>query len=115
MGRQGARRRATVPARSDRIDPFALSEPWRHYVNGALQAKARFDAAVRGMRSGPLKDRLRSMGARLQDGVDDSWRIARRGHEIQAAISRLNTREVEQRLAALRHEVGDHSPPRPRR
>jgi hypothetical protein len=96
--------------RSDRIDPFALSEPWRRYVAGALAAKGRYDEVVRSMTPGPLKDRLRSMGTRLQDGVDDSWRIARRGHELQAAIRRLNTAAAESRLAMVRAELGDGSP-----
>ena len=48
--------------RGERIDPFTLGEPWRRFVQGAMQAEARFDQAVRSARSGPLRDRLEEIG-----------------------------------------------------
>src|SRR5687768_16491380 len=37
--------------KAERIDPFTLSEPWRHYVQDALQAHNRFTEAVNSARS----------------------------------------------------------------
>src|SRR6187455_661762 len=33
--------------RSDRIDPFALQDPWRSFVRDAQQSATRFSSAVR--------------------------------------------------------------------
>jgi hypothetical protein len=44
--------------RGERIDPFTLQEPWRRYVQEALQARNRFDEAVGRTRPGPLRDHL---------------------------------------------------------
>src|SRR5690606_16448147 len=37
----GARLLRRAGPRSERIDPFAVNEPWRRFVSGALQARAR--------------------------------------------------------------------------
>src|ERR687891_597027 len=65
--------------RRERIDPFTLKEPWRHYVRDALQARNRFDEAVRRTPSGPLHDHLVEIADRVHAGVEESWLIARRG------------------------------------
>src|SRR5690242_20675232 len=48
-----------------KIDPFTLAEPWRYYVRDAVQAKARFEDAVRSAKDGPMRDRLREIEARV--------------------------------------------------
>lgn len=90
------------PKREDRIDPFALSEPWRGYVQGAQSAKLRFDRTVTSTRSGPIRDRLSELSQRLDDGIGESWRIASRGDDIDAAIAELNTAQAELELGQLR-------------
>ena len=32
---------------------------------------------------GPLRERLQQLSGRLDEGIDESWRIARRGHELR--------------------------------
>lgn len=89
-----------VPKRTagDRIDPFSLREPWRHFVRDALEAQARFAHQVERTRPGPVRDRLGEMAIRFQVGVEECWRIARHGGSL-----------VEARLAiddaAIRHEL----------
>ncbi len=82
-------RSAATPQRP-RIDPFTLSEPWRRYVQRAQSAKLRYDRTVQSTRDGPMRERLASIGGRLDQGVDDCWRIASRGHDIDGARRNLD-------------------------
>jgi hypothetical protein len=84
--------------RSERIDPFALQDPWRQFVREALQARARFSDAVRQARGGPLRDRLAEISERLSTGVEESWRIARAGQALSDARRRI---DVSQAIAQL--------------
>jgi hypothetical protein len=87
------------------IDLARLRDPWRHYVREALDAQTRFARAVGGAEGGPIRDRLQSIGARIDDGVGECWRIAVRGQELEAALAQLvPAGEVEQRIAALRSQ-----------
>jgi hypothetical protein len=100
------------PKRGDRIEPFTLGDPWRSYVVGAQQSKERFDRMVRDMAAGPLKDRLADLASRLDDGVAESWRIARRGNDITGALARLDTVSAQAELAQLRRATGNAMPQR---
>jgi hypothetical protein len=94
-----------------RIDPYVLSEPWRQSVLSAQSARARFDRTVAATRPGPLKDRLTEMGRRLEDGLEDSWRVALRGDELDAAINTLNDTQARAELAELRMQVQQANSP----
>ncbi len=96
-------------AKGDRIDPFALGEPWRRFVQGALSARNRFDQAVQNSRPGPLRDRLKIIGDRVSTGVEESWRIARHGQAMADARSQVDTREAEYELAELAQSLGPRS------
>jgi hypothetical protein len=87
-------------ATKERIDPFTLSEPWRHYVRDAMQAADRFREAVRGADDGPMRDRLREIEARVTTGVAEVWRIARRGDALVDARRRVDP-------VAIRREVAE--------
>ena len=50
------------------------------------------------------------MSGRLDDGIDESWRIAQRGHEIVGAIGKIDTQSAERELADLRASIGDRPP-----
>jgi hypothetical protein len=90
----------------ERIDPFTLAEPWRHYVQDALQAHARVKEAVQGARSGPTKDRLREIDERVSTGVLEVWRIARRGHDLVDARRRLDPDAIRRDIAATEASAG---------
>lgn len=92
--------------RGERVDPFTLSEPWRHYVRDALQAHARFQEAVRGARPGPTQDRLRLIDERVATGVQEVWRIARRGDDLVEARRRLDAPAIGRRIAAIEAHTG---------
>jgi hypothetical protein len=76
--------------RAERMDPFTLNEPWRKSVIDAQVAKKRFDGAVRSADSGPLRDRLAEIGARLDEAVKQVWRIAQRGHLMAKGMKALD-------------------------
>jgi len=88
-----------APADS-RIDPFTLAEPWRRYVTDALQARARFHEAVEAANAGPMRDRLREIEGRVDTGVDEVWRIARRGHALVDARRRVDPDAIRREIAA---------------
>ena len=83
-----------------RIDPFTLGEPWRRYVTDALQARARFHEAVQSAREGPMRDRLREIEGRVDTGLDEVWRIARRGHDLVDARRRVDPDAIRREIAA---------------
>jgi hypothetical protein len=87
------------PSPTAGIDPFAVQEPWRRFVQDALASRRRFDDAVRAMDAGPLRDRLAEIGDRLDDGLQETWRVARRGHLLAAARARVDGRALEAELA----------------
>lgn len=80
------------------LDPFALRDPWRNFVIGAQSDGQRFQRTVKAMKPGPLQDRLREVSARLDEGLNDCWQIAQRGHEIDGALHELDPTAVYHKL-----------------
>jgi hypothetical protein len=95
---------AAMPGGSIRsvIDPFTLSEPWRRFVQSAQRSRAALHDTVRGASEGPLKDRLSDVAGRLDDAIEESWVIAKRGDEIDAAIKRIDPVRLRSQLDTLR-------------
>jgi len=102
----GARVALAIPrrAREERIDPFTVSEPWRHAVTDALQARSKFDQTVARARRGPLRDRLVALGLRLDHGVQECWRIARHGDTLQTALAHLDIDRIRRELAEVERD-----------
>jgi len=98
-----ARVLAAVPRNrpTERIDPFALPEPWRRFVVEALKAQVRYEQTVAGAEAGPVRDRLVAIGARIDDGVQEAWRIARRGSQLVDAREAIDADGARRELAAL--------------
>jgi hypothetical protein len=86
---------------SGHVDPFALQDPWRTFVRSAQQARRKFDEAVHGARRGPMRDRLTEIGGRVDDAVDECWRVARQGQALTDARSQLDTADAQRELASL--------------
>jgi hypothetical protein len=87
--------------RGERIDPFTLQEPWRRYVQEALQARNRFDEAVGRTRPGPLRDHLAEIAARMQTGVEECWLIAKRGQTLVDARRGIDLADVDRQLTEV--------------
>jgi hypothetical protein len=94
---------AAVPRgeRREQIDPSSLRDPWRRFVQDALQARERFGKAVKGAHSGPLRERLGQIGERVDTGVDECWRVATRGQQLTDARRGIDTSEAVRELQEL--------------
>jgi hypothetical protein len=57
-----------------------------------------------------LRDRLQQLSGRLDEGIDESWRIARRGHEIVGAIGQIDSASAQQELTELKRSIGRKQP-----
>ena len=103
----GGRVAAAVPRapRTDHIDAFALSDPWRGFVSAAQQSRRRFDSAVARAEAGPLRDRMREIGGRLDDAVRECWRIACAGDSLADARRQIDTRGVQLQLDQVQREI----------
>jgi hypothetical protein len=77
-------------ASRERIDPMSISDPWRGFVRDALDAQRRYRKAVSAANEGPLRVRLVEIGERIDAGVDECWRVARRGDALVDAIGNLD-------------------------
>jgi hypothetical protein len=84
--------------RSPRIDPFAVGEPWRNYVQAALKARARAAEAAASARTGPLRERLLEITGRIDTAVEDVWSISQRGQTLSHARRDLDPAAVRRRV-----------------
>ena len=89
-------------ARPDRIDPFTIDEPWRRLVQDALAARRQFADAVGRTLPGPIRDRLTTIGERIEDNVSEAWATARAGHALSDAYKRVDVAGAQQELDAVR-------------
>lgn len=95
-------------ARRSEIDPASVREPWRSLVRQAQRAETRFDQVLAGTDPGPLRDRLAEVDARVAVGVDECWRIARRGDELQAAVADLDVTDLRAQLQRVEADAARH-------
>lgn len=110
----GGRVALAIPkADGDKIDPFAVNEPWRHAVIDAKVAGKRFEEATRKFRSGPLQESLEAVGGRLDDAVQECWRIAKQGQLIADARKAINDREIRWELDRQTSQVPEGSTANP--
>lgn len=87
--------------RSERIDPFAVQEPWRWHVQTALANRAKVRERVDSTPAGPLRDRLAEIAARVARVADESWQIARRGQTLAEARRTIDTPAIDRKIAEL--------------
>jgi hypothetical protein len=104
--------RAAQRASSDRVDPFAVGEPWRRYVQSSQSARTRFSAAVDSTPSGPLRDRLESIGERIDEAAREIWVLAKDGHTLNGALKAVNITEINQRVASSTEALQGAAPER---
>lgn len=92
---------APSPTARSAIDPFSISEPWRRFVQGAQRSRAALDETLRGAPEGPLKSRLDDVAGRLEQAIEESWEIAKRGDQIDEAIARIDPVRLRAQLEVL--------------
>lgn len=100
---------AAVPKNKtvERVDPFDVPEPWRSCVVEALKAQVRFDQAVEATDAGPIRSRLESIGQRIDDGIREVGRIARRGTQLTAARKAVDAEAAAAELATVQRDAGE--------
>ncbi len=108
VGAWAARVFAAMPknAPTERIDPFALPEPWRGSVVEALKAQVRYRQTVEAAEKGPIRKRLESIGERIDDGIQEAWRIARRGAQLVEARRSIDDDDARKQLARVEQDAG---------
>jgi hypothetical protein len=94
-------RAARVPA----VDPFTVGEPWRRFVQAGQRSRRTFLETVKATPPGPLHDRLRSIGERLDAGLAEGWAVAKRGDQIDRSIRTLDPTSLRSRLTTLRQQA----------
>jgi hypothetical protein len=102
-----ARVALAIPRRpaEDRIRPEQLAEPWRSFVREAQNAAGRYRRAMAAAAPGPLRDRLADIGTRIDTGVLESWRVAKRGDALEGALGEMDVRAVADELRAVEAEA----------
>lgn len=90
-----------APARQN-VSPRQLADPWRSLLADVQSSRGRFDDALRGVRAGPLLDRLRGLGDRLDTAIDEAGRIARAGNTLTDGRRRIDTATLQRELAETR-------------
>lgn len=97
--------------RRSRLDPFTVGEPWRQFVQGAIRSSTKLHQTIDRADPGPLKDRMDSIADRLDDGLEETWKIARRGDEIDSSIRRLDPTALRTKLATLQERSASRPTP----
>jgi hypothetical protein len=88
--------------RRGKVDARRLPEPWAGYVREAQDAAQRYRRALSGVGQGPVAERLREIGGRVEDGVHECYRIASRGAQLDVAAAGMeDPARITERLAAL--------------
>jgi hypothetical protein len=107
-----ARVAVAIPRKApeDRVDPRSLAEPWRSFVTEAQDAARRYRQAVSTTSPGPLRERLSDIGARIDTGVVESWRVAKRGNALEGALAGLDVRGVADQLRSVEAEAARRGP-----
>jgi hypothetical protein len=103
----GGRVALAIPrnAATANIDPFGVNEPWRHAVKDSLQARARYTDAIRGFKAGPLLDALHTTGDRIDDAVNECWKVAQQGQLLSTARKRIDDRETQWELQQAASQI----------
>lgn len=88
--------------KGERIDAMSISDPWRGFVQEALDAQRRYRKAVSAATEGPMRDRLIEIGERIDEAVGECWRVARRGDALVDAIGNLDPVSARRDLDAAK-------------
>ena len=94
----------------DHIDPLALNDPWRRFVSSAQQSQRRYAEAVRSAKPGPLRDRLTQIGGRVDDALQECWRIAKQGQLIAEASTQVDVSQAQKELDDVEAQLGGATP-----
>ena len=89
------------PRASPGFDPFTVGEPWRQFAQRAQRSASKLHTTIDATPDGPLKNRMLTIATRLDEGLHETWTIARRGHQIDDTIRRLDPVSLRSQLTTL--------------
>lgn len=89
----------------ERIRPSAVGEPWRGQVEDAIEARTRFDQAVKSFRAGPMRDAMFETAERVEQAVTECWRVAQQGQIVAQARTRIDDRQINWELQRASYEA----------
>jgi hypothetical protein len=96
---------------SPTIDAFVLSEPWRQLVQSAQGSQRKFRETITEVPSGPLRQQLDAISARLDHGLAEAWRVAKAGDDIDDVVRKLDPPTLRSKLATAEQRASaDPSP-----
>ena len=98
------RRRSTPPDPLAGVDPAGVPPAYRAPVSDALRARAQFGELVAGLRDGPLQERMRELGTRVDAGVLAVWRTASQAADIDRVTGTLDPERVTAELKQARRD-----------
>ncbi len=81
-------------------------------MGSALRQQSQFHEVVGTTRGGPVRDRLASIGGRVDEVIVDVWEVARRGDTLHDGLRRLDVRALERDLADSERELAAAGPER---
>lgn len=100
--------RAPGAQRTEKIDPFTLQDPWRAHVVSALTSKAQVNSHVDDAPGGPLREALQHIAARVDQAVDQSWQVAKRGHALASARAAIRSHNVDRQIRELEQSLAEN-------
>jgi hypothetical protein len=65
---------------------------------------------VQSAKPGPLRDRLTEIGSRVDDAVQECWRVAKQGQVIAEACSQVDVTQAQRELADVEQQLGGATP-----
>lgn len=90
------------------VDPNAIGPRWAAHVREALAARARWQQVLDGVRSGPVRDRLAELAARVDEGVVAVWETATRADAAERIAATLDVdRITAEHKRAMRDPTAD--------
>lgn len=103
-----ARRVKTQPLR---VDPFAIAEPWRQYVQSAQQSKLRFERAAAATSSPVIRTRLFSLSERVNEAVAQCWTVAQRANQLDATMRGIDLTRIRTEIDGAQHDIDRNTDP----
>lgn len=88
------RRPKAPPDPLGHVDPGAVPRRWAGPVDDALAARRRWTELVAGLRPGPLRDRLSTLGERVDEGVLAVWEAVLGAVEAERVVATLEPDRV---------------------
>jgi hypothetical protein len=101
------RREPPPPDPLAHVDPAAAPHRFAGAVAAALDARRRYAEVVGRTRPGPVRDRLASLGGRVDDGVAAVWATVTRAGDIEATLAGLGPERVRDEYKQAKRSGSD--------